>query len=83
MIGWLTHLQHTRAKNVWFVGILDERLDDFNRKVFSPQVKREGWREQGVLAVAIDDERLSWPERELVRQLGEKLYGKREEVANV
>ena len=44
------------------------------------QVKREGWREQGVLAVAIDDERLSWPERELVRQLGEKLYGKRQEA---
>ena len=39
------------------------------------QVKRDGWREQQVLAVAIDDERLSWPERELVRQLGEKLYG--------
>jgi hypothetical protein len=38
MIAWLTHLQHTRAKNVWFVGILDEKLDDFNRKVFSPQI---------------------------------------------
>ena len=25
------------------------------------QVKRDGWREQGVLAVAIDDERLTWP----------------------
>src|SRR5690606_37703361 len=34
MIGWLTHLQHTRAKNVWFVGILDEKLDDFNRRFF-------------------------------------------------
>ena len=38
MIGWLTHLQHTRGKNVWFVGILDEKLDDFNRKVFQPQI---------------------------------------------
>ncbi|KPL53181.1 hypothetical protein ABB55_13960 [Prosthecomicrobium hirschii] len=38
MIAWLTHLQHTRAKNVWFVGILDEKLDDFNRRVFSPQI---------------------------------------------
>jgi len=38
MIGWLTHLQHTRGKNVWFVGILDEKLDDFNRKVFVPQI---------------------------------------------
>ena len=38
MIGWLTHLQHTRNKNIWFVGILDERIDDFNRKVYSPQI---------------------------------------------
>jgi hypothetical protein len=41
------------------------------------QVKREGWREQGLLAVSLEDARLSWPERELVRQLGEKLYGPR------
>jgi hypothetical protein len=39
------------------------------------QIKREGWHQQGVLVVATDDERLSWPERELIRQLGEKLYG--------
>jgi len=39
MIGWLTHLQHTRAKNVIFVGILDEKLDDFNRKHFVPQIE--------------------------------------------
>ena len=38
MIAWLTHLQHTRAKNIIFVGILDEKLDDFNRKVFVPQI---------------------------------------------
>lgn len=38
MIGWLTHLQHARARNVIFVGILDEKLDDFNRRVFSPQI---------------------------------------------
>ena len=43
------------------------------------EVKRDGWREQGLLAVSVDDERLSWPERELVRQLGEKLYGTRSE----
>jgi hypothetical protein len=38
MIGWITHLQHTRMKDVFFVGILDEKLDDFNRKVFVPQI---------------------------------------------
>ncbi|WP_339862483.1 hypothetical protein [Thalassospira alkalitolerans] len=41
------------------------------------QVKRDGWREQGVLVIAEDDQRLTWPERELVKQLGSKLYGKR------
>ena len=38
MIAWLTHLQHTRARNVWFVGILDEKLNDFNRPIFQPQI---------------------------------------------
>ena len=41
------------------------------------QIKRDGWRDQGILVVADDDDRLTWPERELIRQLGEKLYGKR------
>ena len=44
-------------------------------------VKRDGWRDQGLLAVSLDDHRLTWPERELVRQLGEKLYGKRDPEA--
>jgi hypothetical protein len=42
----------------------------------SPEdVKQDGWREQGLLAVSIEDQRLTWPERELIKQLGEKLYG--------
>ena len=47
------------------------------------QVKRDGWREQQMLAVSLDDHRLTWPERELVRQLGEKLYGKLPAVREV
>ena len=43
------------------------------------QVKRDGWQEQGMLAVSIEDDRLTWPEKELVRQLGDRLYGKRKE----
>ena len=39
MIAWLTHLQHTRGKNIWLVGILDEKMDDFNRRFFSPQIE--------------------------------------------
>jgi hypothetical protein len=38
MLGWITHLQHTRAKDVFFVGILDAKLDDFNRPIYVPQI---------------------------------------------
>ena len=39
------------------------------------QIMRAGWQEQGLLVIAANDERLTWPERELIYQLGEKLYG--------
>jgi len=35
------------------------------------KVKEDGWREQGLLAVSVDDRRLNWPEREFIRQIGE------------
>ena len=40
--------------------------------------KRRGWRAHGILVVAERDPRLTWPERELVKQLGAKLYGPRD-----
>lgn len=42
------------------------------------KIKRDGWREQGILVVSIADKRLTWPEKELLCQIGEKLYGKTE-----
>ena len=39
MLGALMHLQHARGKHVVFVAILDEKIDDFNRKVFMPQIE--------------------------------------------
>ena len=39
--------------------------------------KRTGWRRHGILVVAEQDARLSWPERELIRQLGARRYGRR------
>jgi hypothetical protein len=38
-------------------------------------IKRAGWQAQRLLVIDANDERLTWRERELVRQLGEKLYG--------
>lgn len=39
MLTALTHLQHARGKNVIFVAILDERVDDYNKKFFTPQIE--------------------------------------------
>ncbi|MEW5889876.1 MAG: hypothetical protein AB1768_12705 [Pseudomonadota bacterium] len=39
-------------------------------------VKRQGWQEQRLLVVSPDDTRLDWMEREFVRRIGERLYGK-------
>jgi hypothetical protein len=50
------------------------------RAASAEQVKQDGWREMGLLAVSIDDQRLSWLEREFIRQIGEKLYGKKREA---
>lgn len=38
MVAWMTHLQHTPQKNVWLVGILDEKVDDYGRRQFVPQI---------------------------------------------
>ena len=39
-------------------------------------VKREGWRTERILVIAAADPRLTWPERILVEQLGDRLYGR-------
>lgn len=40
-------------------------------------IKRQGWRDQHILVVAENDDRLDFMEREFVRQLGERLYGEK------
>lgn len=40
------------------------------------QIKREGWQDQGILVVSLDDERLGMIDREFVKQIGNRLYGK-------
>jgi hypothetical protein len=37
--------------------------------------KRQGWREQHILVVSEEDERLDFLERQLIRTIGERLYG--------
>lgn len=53
----------------------------YGGKRASPEhVKRSGWRDQKILVVSADDQRLTWSEREFILQIGEKLYGQREEA---
>ena len=38
-------------------------------------IKERGWRDQHILVVSADDDRLDWVERELLRRIGNRLYG--------
>ena len=37
--------------------------------------KRQGWREQHILVVSDEDDRLDFLERQLIRSIGERLHG--------
>lgn len=37
--------------------------------------KRQGWREQHILVISDEDERLDFLERQIIRSIGERLYG--------
>ena len=50
------------------------------KRIDAEAEKRAGWREHGILVVPEHDPRLTWPQRELVRQLGARLYGRRREA---
>ncbi len=38
-------------------------------------IKQSGWRDQHILVVSVQDDRLDFVEREFVRRIGERLYG--------
>jgi hypothetical protein len=40
-------------------------------------MKRNGFLDQGILIVKVDDPRLAWQERMLLEQIGTRLYGER------
>ena len=39
MLAWLSCLQHARSRNVIFVGILDQKEDDYGRTQWVPQIE--------------------------------------------
>ena len=51
------------------------RAAQWDREASFPFANYEDLREQGLLVVAQDDERLDWMERQLLKNIGERLYG--------
>lgn len=43
----------------------------------SDSILREAWRQYGFVLLRVDDPDLTWPERMLLRALGERRWGKR------
>lgn len=43
-------------------------------KIDLEKVKKDGWKNDGILVIKIDDERLNWTEKELIKQIGNKIY---------
>jgi len=52
------------------LGRLQPRVTDLDA------IKEQGWRDQHILVVNAEDTRLDFCERQLVRRIGERLYGK-------
>lgn len=69
MIAWLTQFQHTRNKHVWFVGILNETTDEFNRKVFAPQIdgSKTGLELPGIVDEVITMAEVANPQGQTIR----------------
>lgn len=44
------------------------------------ETKARAWREYGVLVVDVESAPLAWDNRELLKAIGEKLYGPRREA---
>ena len=44
------------------------------KQIDAEKIKCEAFNNDGILVVKVNDERLSWPEKELIKQIGEKIY---------
>lgn len=71
MIAWLTQLQHARDRNIVFVGILDQKEDDYGRKNWVPQIdgSKVGRELPGIVDQVITYQELQTDEGEKYRAL--------------
>jgi hypothetical protein len=50
---------------------------EIGRQIDYEALKRHAFEDQGIVVVRLDDPRLTWDQREMVKQVGAKLYGQR------
>jgi hypothetical protein len=53
MLAWITQLQHIPDKDVIIVGLLEQKTDDFNRTIWTPQI--EGSKTAAELPAILDE----------------------------
>lgn len=41
------------------------------------EVKVDGWNDHRILVVGADDTRINWMERQVIEQIGQRLYGRK------
>lgn len=41
------------------------------------EVKADGWNDHRILVVGADDTRINWMERQVIEQIGQRLYGRK------
>jgi len=49
---------------------------EIGRQIDTEAIKRRAFENQGIVVANVDDPRLSWVDREELRRIGEKLYGR-------
>jgi len=47
------------------------------KKMDCDRIKRDAFHDDRILVVGLDDPKLTWPDKLLLEQIGERLYGKR------
>jgi hypothetical protein len=69
MLAWFTQLQHARAKNVIFVGILEFVADEVNRGTWQPQIEgsKTGRELPGIVDEVITMQFVSFDDTEPIR----------------
>lgn len=44
------------------------------KQIDQEKIKKQAFENDGILVININDERLNWPEKEIIKQIGNRIY---------